>query len=75
MSKPQPTSAQLKEEGNALFKEQNYAAARSKYTQSLALNGTNAVVYANRALCALKLKLCVRLHHEPLNFACSMTRC
>jgi Flp pilus assembly protein TadD len=75
MSRSQPTSAQLKEEGNALFKEHNYTAARSKYTQSLALNGTNAVVYANRALCALKLKLYVRLHAAFVTSACSTTRC
>ncbi|KAJ3815600.1 hypothetical protein F5876DRAFT_30294 [Lentinula aff. lateritia] len=46
----------LKEEGNKLFAQKQYAAAAEKYTEALQLGGDNAVLYSNRAACRLKMK-------------------
>ncbi|CDO73147.1 hypothetical protein BN946_scf185007.g202 [Trametes cinnabarina] len=40
---------QLKAEGNELHSKGNHAAARSKYTEAIKLDGENAILYANRA--------------------------
>ncbi|KAG1835305.1 hypothetical protein EV424DRAFT_365224 [Suillus variegatus] len=48
---PEPTAAQLKDEGNELFKKQDYIGAIIKYTEAIASNDKNAVLYANRAAC------------------------
>ncbi|KAE8636197.1 hypothetical protein XENTR_v10002880 [Xenopus tropicalis] len=40
---------QLKDEGNAFMKEQNYAAAVDCYSQAIELDPNNAVYYCNRA--------------------------
>ncbi|KAH9897927.1 TPR-like protein [Cubamyces lactineus] len=46
----------LKAEGNALHSKGDYAKARSKYTEAIALDGENAVLYANRAAAYIALK-------------------
>jgi hypothetical protein len=51
-----PTVAQLKEQGNAFYVKKNYALAIAKYTEAIALDGNNAVLYANRAACQLALQ-------------------
>ncbi|KAI0311915.1 hypothetical protein OF83DRAFT_1148766 [Amylostereum chailletii] len=44
-------SAQLKDEGNTFFAQKDYKTAIQKYTEAIALDGTNAVLYCNsRAL-------------------------
>ncbi|THH15780.1 hypothetical protein EW146_g4753 [Bondarzewia mesenterica] len=53
-------TSQLKAEGNALFSAQEFKAARGKYTQAIALDGQNAVLYSNRAACNLALKAYVK---------------
>ena len=45
---------QMKELGNAQFKNQNYSAAADYYTRGIELNSTEPVLYANRGTC-LKL--------------------
>lgn len=47
----EPTAAQLKDEGNELFRKQDYVGAMAKYTEAIALDDKNAVLYANRAAC------------------------
>ncbi|KAG1724346.1 hypothetical protein EDB19DRAFT_1858604 [Suillus lakei] len=47
----EPTAAQLKDEGNELFRKQDYVGAFAKYTEAIALDDKNAVLYANRAAC------------------------
>lgn len=47
----EPTAAQLKDEGNELFKKQDYVGAIIKYTEAIGLDDKNAVLYANRAAC------------------------
>ncbi|OJT08469.1 hypothetical protein TRAPUB_652 [Trametes pubescens] len=49
----------LKAEGNALHLKGDHAGARSKYTEAIALDGANAVLYANRAAAYIALKQCV----------------
>ena len=44
----------MKERGNALFKNQNYSAAADYYTRGIEINSTEPVLYANRGTC-LKL--------------------
>lgn len=47
----EPTAVQLKDEGNELFKKQDYVGAIIKYTEAIGLDDKNAVLYANRAAC------------------------
>jgi Flp pilus assembly protein TadD len=49
------TAAQLKNEGNELFRKQDYGGAFVKYSEALALDDKNAVLYANRAACSHRL--------------------
>ena len=51
-----PTAIQLKDEGNALFLAGKYAEARVKYTEAIALDGSNAILFTNKATTLLKLK-------------------
>jgi hypothetical protein len=44
-------AAQLKNEGNELFRKQDYGGALAKYSEALSLDDKNAVLYANRAAC------------------------
>ena len=46
----------LKDEGNALFAKKDYGAAYKKYTEAIAEDGNNAILYANRAACSLNMK-------------------
>ena len=50
------TAEQLKAEGNALHLKGDHAAARSKYSEAIALDPENAILYANRAASYLALK-------------------
>ena len=44
----------IKEDGNALFTKGKYKAAYQKYPEAIELDGTNAILYANRAACSLE---------------------
>jgi hypothetical protein len=54
------SAALLKEQGNVLFAERKHDEAATKYTEAIALDGMNAVLFANRAACWLALQRCVR---------------
>ena len=45
-----------KNKGNDHYRTGDYVSAAAAYTHSLRLDPANAVVYANRAMCALKQK-------------------
>ena len=47
---------QLKADGNALYVRNDFSAARSKYTQAIKLDDSNAVLYSNRAATYIALK-------------------
>ena len=49
------TSQELKEKGNALFKEGKYADARDQYTEALKYDPRDAVIYSNRSAAHAKL--------------------
>ncbi|KAK7029548.1 hypothetical protein VNI00_014425 [Paramarasmius palmivorus] len=53
---PTERAKKLKDEGNALFAKEDYKAAVQKYTQAIALDDKNAILYANRAACRLGMK-------------------
>ncbi|KAI0651477.1 hypothetical protein C8Q79DRAFT_37630 [Trametes meyenii] len=42
-----------KAEGNELFIKKDFSAAYKKYTQAIGLDGSNAILYSNRAACSL----------------------
>ncbi|KAF9223791.1 hypothetical protein BS17DRAFT_705155 [Gyrodon lividus] len=46
------TLSQLKEQGNALFVKKGYLRAHEKYTEAIAIDRQNAVLYANRSACS-----------------------
>ncbi|KAL0575570.1 hypothetical protein V5O48_006414 [Marasmius crinis-equi] len=46
----------LKDEGNAFFSQKDYQSASTKYTEAIALDKSNPVLYANRSACRLHLK-------------------
>ncbi|KAG2126940.1 hypothetical protein DEU56DRAFT_821582 [Suillus clintonianus] len=47
----EPIGVQLKNEGNELFRKQDFVGALAKYTEAIALDDKNAILYANRAAC------------------------
>jgi hypothetical protein len=49
-------AAQLKEAGNKLFLQQDYARAAVQYSEAITLDPRNAILYANRAACHLALR-------------------
>jgi stress-induced-phosphoprotein 1 len=49
-------AVELKAEGNELFIQKQYDQAARKFTQAIELDGTNAILYANRAACHQLLK-------------------
>ncbi|GJE97975.1 hypothetical protein PsYK624_141970 [Phanerochaete sordida] len=49
-------AAQLKEEGNELFRKKEHVAAYAKYSEAIAFDGNNAVLYANRGACSLAMR-------------------
>lgn len=55
-SERQKEAAQLKDEGNKLFLVADFAGAKQKYGESLAMNPSDAKVWSNRAACELKLE-------------------
>ncbi|KAH7930148.1 hypothetical protein BV22DRAFT_77745 [Leucogyrophana mollusca] len=56
MANSEPTATQLKNEGNALYTRHDYVGAFAKYTKAIAVDGENAVLYANRSACNLEMK-------------------
>ena len=48
--------AELKAEGNRLFKEGNFIKARDKYSEGLKHDPSNSILYSNRSLTSIKLK-------------------
>jgi hypothetical protein len=54
MAKPQ--ASHLKAEGNKLVAAGDHVRAASKYTEAIALDGKNAILFANRAACYLASK-------------------
>jgi stress-induced-phosphoprotein 1 len=54
----QSKAVQLKDEGNIFYTQQDYVQAYTKYTEAIAKDQSNAVLYANRAACCLAMKKC-----------------
>ena len=54
----QSKAAQLKEEGNKFYIQKDYVQAYSKYSEAIAKDQDNAVLYANRAACCIAMKRC-----------------
>lgn len=52
----QSAATKLKDEGNALFAKKDYQAALNKYSQAMQQDAENAILFANRAACALQLE-------------------
>ncbi|KAG0611341.1 hypothetical protein M758_7G133900 [Ceratodon purpureus] len=52
---PKPSAADLKDQGNAHFKQQNYLKAAALYTQAIKLDPDNAALYSNRSAAFLNL--------------------
>jgi hypothetical protein len=48
--------AQLKDEGNTFYAQQDYVSAYTTYSEAIAQDKSNAVLYANRAACCLAMK-------------------
>ena len=51
-----PTASQLKEQGNDCFFKKDYPNAILKYTKAIELDGTNAILFANRSASYSALK-------------------
>lgn len=49
-------AAQIKAEGDKLFKSKDYAAAYFKYADAIELDKSNAVLYANRGACSFAME-------------------
>ena len=52
-------AAALKDEGNKLYAAKGYRGAHTKYSEAIELDKENAVLWANRAACALAMNKCV----------------
>jgi Tfp pilus assembly protein PilF len=48
-------AAQLKDEGNNFFAQQDYVQAFTKYSDAITEDATNAILFANRAACSLAM--------------------
>ncbi len=46
----------VKTEANSLFQSRKFKEAHAKYGEAIALDDTNAVLFANRAACSLELQ-------------------
>lgn len=55
LEKEHAEANKLKEEGNSLVQKEEFAKAVGKYSQAIKLFKGDAVFFANRALCQLKL--------------------
>lgn len=55
LEKKQAEALKLKNEGNAFVQTQQYVKAVGKYCEAIRLFPNDAVLYANRGLCQLKL--------------------
>ncbi|OAX32803.1 hypothetical protein K503DRAFT_576173 [Rhizopogon vinicolor AM-OR11-026] len=51
MSPELTVALQLKNEGNELYRKQDYVGALAKYSEALTLDNKNAVLFVNRAAC------------------------
>jgi hypothetical protein len=60
-------AALLKDEGNKFFSQKNYVQAFIKYSDAIAEDSTNAILFANRAACCLAMKKC---NSYPTTFRC-----
>ena len=60
-------AVELKAEGNELFRQKKYDQAAIKFTKAIELDGSNSVLYANRAACHLALKRFVFPHNISFN--------
>lgn len=56
MSQVNANASRLKEEGNKLFSQKKYALASVKYSEAIAIDGNNAILYANRSASRFALK-------------------
>jgi hypothetical protein len=63
-------AAQLKDEGNKSFSQKDYVQAFVKYSDAIAEDATNAVLFANRAACSLAMKKC-SVYVTPIRWTCS----
>jgi hypothetical protein len=52
----QAKAEEQKAEGNALFAKKKYALAYAKYSDAIAEDGSNAILYGNRAACSLSMR-------------------
>ncbi|KAI0666285.1 hypothetical protein C8Q78DRAFT_464630 [Trametes maxima] len=52
----------LKAEGNGLFLKKDFPAAYNKYTEAIAHDAENAILYSNRAACSLSLNRYLDAH-------------
>ena len=55
------SSNALKSEGNQFFSRGQYKEAIDKYSEAIELDSKNAILYANRAQCRLKLNEYVQI--------------
>jgi stress-induced-phosphoprotein 1 len=55
-STPTPTAAQLKADGNTQFAAKNYPAAAQLFTQAIAADPSQHVLYSNRSACHAAMK-------------------
>ncbi|THU98406.1 TPR-like protein [Dendrothele bispora CBS 962.96] len=56
MSNDSTRVQRLKDEGNALHSAKKFSAAVAKYSEALKIDGSNALIFANRAACLLAMK-------------------
>jgi len=52
----QATTDRFKAEGDSFFVQKQFKKAYSKYSEAIKLDGSNAILYANRAASALSMK-------------------
>lgn len=55
LEKEHAEASKLKDEGNALVQKQEFAKAVGKYSEAIKIFPHDAVFFANRALCQLKI--------------------
>ncbi|KAI9574032.1 hypothetical protein HD554DRAFT_582539 [Boletus coccyginus] len=58
------TAEQLKAEGNAFFIKKDFVRAYDKYSEAIAIDGQNAVLYANRSACSFGMSNFIDAVHD-----------